>query len=84
MTSEQILNREFLEIRAKILELAASFDRLDRAGGSPSDEPRLTRIQEALTVLKGEGPHRAEQVQLIFSRPYEDTWPAKYGLTLSR
>ena len=30
MNSEQILDREFLEIRAKILEVAAALDRLDR------------------------------------------------------
>ena len=30
MNSKQILDREFLEIRAKILEVAAALDRIER------------------------------------------------------
>ncbi len=30
MPAAEVLDREFLEIRAKILEIAASLDRLDR------------------------------------------------------
>jgi len=84
MTAQQVLNREFLEIRAKILELAASFDRLDRSGGSVIDDPRMLRIREALDVLLGTELDRAEQVQLIFSRPYEKSWPEKFGLNTKK
>jgi len=31
LAAPEVLNREFLEIRAKILEIPASLDRLDRA-----------------------------------------------------
>lgn len=81
MTAQQVLNREFLEIRAKILELAASFDRLERSEGSVTDDQRLERIHEALSVLGEGGGGRAERVQLIFSRSYEEAWPEKYGLS---
>ena len=84
MTAEQILNREFLEIRAKILEIAASFDRLDRSEGSVRNDPRWRRIQESLDVLRDSAGDRAEQVQLIFSRQYEETWPEKLGLSTKR
>jgi hypothetical protein len=85
MTASQILNREFLEIRAKILEIAASFDRLDRSEGSIEDDPRFGRIQEALEVLRSSSDgDRAEQVQLIFSRQYEETWPQKFGMSTKR
>jgi hypothetical protein len=84
MTAEQILNREFLEIRAKILEIAASFDRLDRSEGTVADDPRLRRIYEALDALRDSAGDRAEQVQLIFSRQYEQTWPEKFGLSTQR
>lgn len=84
MTAEQILNREFLEIRAKILEIAASFDRLDRSEGSVEEDPRWRRIHEALDALRDSAGDRAEQVQLIFSRQYEETWPAKFGLSTRR
>lgn len=80
MTAPQVLNREYLEIRAKILEIAASFDRLDRSEGSVAEDPRWQRIQEALDALRDSAGDRAEQVQLVFSRQYEEKWPEKFGL----
>lgn len=80
LDAPQILNREFLEIRAKILEIGAALDRLDRAEGSVEDDPRRARIQEALAVLVGDEPGRAEQIQMIFSRVYEADWRAKFSL----
>jgi len=84
MTAPQVFNREFLEIRAKILEIAASFDRLDRCEGSVADDPRWRRIQEAIELLRHDAGDRAEQVQLVFSRDYEETWPQKFGLDTRR
>lgn len=80
MTSNEVLDREYLEIRAKILELAASFDRLDRAEGSVDGDPRESLIHEALKVLQSEADDRAEQIQLLFSRHYEDDWREKFDL----
>lgn len=79
-TAADVLNREFLEIRCKILELAAAMDRLDRATGEVSDDPRLAKILEALTVVGDERGDRAEQVQLIFSRPYHEQWRQEFQL----
>ena len=83
MNASSVLDREYLEVRAKILELAASFDRLDRAHGSVDGDPRLSLIQEALQILQQEHEDRAEQVQLIFSRQYEDDWREKFDLRLA-
>ena len=80
MTSNEVLDREYLEIRAKILQLAASFDRLDRANGSVAGDPRETFIHEALKVLQTDAEDRAEQIQLLFSRHYEDDWREKFAL----
>jgi len=74
LAAADLFNREFLEIRAKILQLAAHFDRIDRASGDASPDPRLAGIRAALAVLQEDRPDRAERVQLIFSRPYESTW----------
>ena len=74
LTAPEVLNREFLEIRSKILELAAAFDRLGRAEGVVAGDPRLDRLREALQVLHSDDENRAEQVQLIFSREYDDAW----------
>jgi hypothetical protein len=76
LSAPEILNREFLEIRCKILELAAAFDRLHRADGSLADDPRLPLLREGLTIVLEEQQDRAEQVQMVFSRAYDDHWQA--------
>ncbi len=80
MTASEVLDREFLEIRAKILEVAAALDRLERAEGSVSEDPRLRRLLEAVERLREERADRAEQVQLLFSRPYQDDWRQAFDL----
>ena len=84
LTAAEVLNREFLEIRAKVLDLAAALDRLGRAAGSADDDPRLVRVREALTLVleqRGSAGDRAEQVQLVFSRPYDQAWQSSYDLS---
>lgn len=80
MPAPQVLNRDFLEIRAKILELAASFDRLDRGDGDVNDDPRLRQIRAGLAALADGRADRAERVQMIFSQSYEDGWRKKFGI----
>jgi len=80
MSATAILDREFLEIRAKLLEIAASFDRLDRGDGSINSDERMSGIKEALEVLQDDKTDRAEQIQLIFSRQYDDDWQKSFGL----
>ncbi len=80
MPAAQSLNRDFLEIRAKILELAACFDRLDRGEGDVDADPRMRQIVDGVNVLIDGRPDRAERLQLIFSQPYEDGWRAKWKL----
>ncbi len=74
LSAPEVLNRDFLEIRCKILDLAAAFDRLQRADGSIADDPRLARLREALATVLERTDDRAEQVQMIFSRDYDDNW----------
>jgi len=74
LTALETLNREFLEIRCRILDLAAMLDRLERSNDNVADDPRVKRIHEALDVLKTTHEDRAEQVQLTFSRAYDDNW----------
>ena len=78
--STDVFDQEFLPIRAKLLEVAASLDRLDRANGSLTSESRLKQVRSAIEVLLGPDDDRAEQVQLIFSRPFEDDWRDKFDL----
>jgi hypothetical protein len=74
LTAAEVLNREFLETRCKILELAAALDRLDRADGSTDDDPRMTRVRDAIELLLEPAGDRAERVQMTFSREYDEAW----------
>lgn len=73
-TAQSVLDREFLEIRARVLELAAALDRLHRAGGISPEEGRMAAIRQGIEVLQSSDADRAERVQLIFSLPYEESW----------
>ena len=74
MTATEVLDREFLEIRAKLLELAASLDRLDRGEGSVASDRRRRLIAEGIEILRRPEAGRAEAVQLLFSRTYDEGW----------
>ena len=74
MKAEQILEREFLGMRAKILEVAASMDRMDRADGSVDSDPRVALISQAVDILSSSEPKKAERLQMLFSREYDENW----------
>lgn len=74
MTVQQVLDKDFLQIRWLALELAAAMDRLDRATPPGKDDPRLVGLRKAMEVLASHEPDRAERVQLIFSREYDPNW----------
>ena len=80
LDAPEVLNREFLEIRARLLQIAASLDRMDRAKGSVVGDPRLQKIRESLAILAASEADRAEKIQLLFSRPYESEWKAAFKL----
>ncbi len=74
LDAPEVLDREFLEIRARVLQIAASLDRLARAEGNVSGDKRLEQLAAALEILAGGGQDRAEKIQLVFSRPYDPQW----------
>lgn len=82
-TRADILNRDFLETRAKILEIASALDRLDRAPGDAPD-PRRAKLQEGLDAVRSGEPGRAEAVQLIFSLDYDPEWQRRFELKPQR
>lgn len=83
MDSQGILDREFLEVRAKLLEVAAALDRQDRAPGDVSGDPRRQALAQAIEILAThpQPPNRAEQLQLLFSRDYQPDWKARFDLS---
>lgn len=82
LDAAEVLDRDFLDIRARLLHVAASLDRLGRADGSVVEDPRLTKIHQALAILADGQPLRAERIQLLFSREYEADW--KIGLAMPK
>lgn len=76
MTAVQVLDRHFLEVRGRLLEIAATLDRMDRAGNpaSVADDARRQKLQKAFAILASSESNRAEQLQMLFSRPYDSEW----------
>jgi len=73
------LEREYLPIRAKILEIAAALDRIQRAAKEQTDDSRWDQLQAGIRLLLEEEGERAEQVQLLFSRSYDEQWRETFG-----
>jgi hypothetical protein len=71
-TPARLLDREFLAIRCRLIDLAAALDRIDRAADPIADDPRPAQIRRSLDILATDAPQRAERIQLAFSLPYEE------------
>jgi hypothetical protein len=67
MTRQQVLDLYFMENRAKLIDLAAFLDRVDRATGEA--DFRLDSFQQAMRELGGGQPERARKVLLSLSDP---------------
>ena len=80
MDARQTLDREFLEIRSRLLAVAASFDRISRAAGDVANDPKMRLFQQALEILESDAENRAEQLQLLFSREYDPDWKTKFDI----
>ncbi|QDS99659.1 hypothetical protein [Adhaeretor mobilis] len=80
MNKQEVLQREFLLVRAKVLEIAACLDRIDRAEGDLPQNHQRELLSEAIGHLLGKTGNRAEQIQLLFSREYSDQWRSEFQL----
>jgi len=67
LSREQIVGQYFLEHRARLLDIAAFLDRLDRsvAGGQP--DFREHALVQALRLVADGGPQRTARVLNLFS-----------------
>ncbi len=74
MNRQQLLDLYFLEARARLIDLAAFLDRLDRAPGQA--DFRLSALVQALNELRREDGRRAEHVLLSLSDPTSEPIPA--------
>ena len=70
MTRQQVLDLYFMENRAKLIDLAAFLDRVDRATGDA--DFRLGAFKEAMQHLSDGKSERAKNVLLSLSDPTTD------------
>ena len=66
MTHEEAVDRYFLENRAKVLDIAAFLDRLDRCDSVQNDY-RIDALRKCMKVLLEENDSRTEKILNILS-----------------
>lgn len=72
LTRTQVIDTYFLEHRAKVLDLAAFLDRVERAAPDAAGQDfRLAALQESLRILVAPGRDRARRVLEQLSDPTE-------------
>ena len=74
MTRQQALDLYFMEARAKLIDIAAFLDRVERAEGEP--DFRLAAFVNALKALGAGNAQRARNVLLSLSDPTTEPIPA--------
>jgi hypothetical protein len=67
MTRNEVLDLYFMDARAKVIDIAAFLDRVQRAGGEA--DFRLAALRDAMKELAGDLPERAKRVLLSLSDP---------------
>ena len=69
-SGQDYLDEQFLQMRARVLSLAADLDRIERADGGASlleRDQRIQKLRRAMKIVLDERTNRAEQVQMLFS-----------------
>ena len=74
MTRQQMLDLYFMEARAKLIDIAAFLDRVERSEGEA--DFRMTGFTKALKTLGTEKSQRARNVLLALSDPTTEPIPA--------
>ncbi len=82
LSAQEALDRYFLEIRCKMIEIAASLDRIERGreNAAAKQDPRMGLLAEGIAALSTTGTDRAERVLKIFSLPYDPQWRKNIGI----
>ncbi len=79
-SAREVLDQEFLQVRAKILEVASFFDRLSEADASSVDQRQLGLLRGGCKILEDEDGEKAARVQLLFSREYDEGWRNRFDI----
>jgi hypothetical protein len=76
LPAQVALDSFFLDVRARLLDVAAILDRINRGPGSDAalTDPRMAKVRQALTVLHEQNGGCAERIQQLFSLEYDPRW----------
>ena len=74
MTRQQVLDMYFIEARARLIDVAAFMDRVERAGGEA--DFRFAAFEQAVKHLSSGSPERAKNILLALSDPTTEPIPA--------
>ncbi|HWB60454.1 MAG TPA: hypothetical protein VG733_13240 [Chthoniobacteraceae bacterium] len=77
MNRAETLDLYFPDARARLIDLAAFLDRVERSPGA--DDFRLAAFRAALAVLSSAESDKAKRVLLAFSDPTTDPIPSAPG-----
>jgi hypothetical protein len=76
LTRSQVIDMYFMEHRAKVIDVAAFLDRVDRAKDDAKGEDfRMSAFRESLRLLMDGKPHRARRVLELLSDPTSEPIP---------
>jgi hypothetical protein len=73
LTRSQAIEMYFMEHRAKLIDIAAFLDRLDRSDNDQSGEDfRIAAFRKAIDIVRDAKPNRARRVLEHFSDPTDN------------
>ncbi len=80
-SAEKIIADEFMIARAKIVELAATLDRIERARGETADSKPMQLLLQGMHILCDDEFDKAKRVQLLMSRQYDPQWQLRMSIS---
>ena len=79
-SAQQIVAEDFMIARAKIVELAATLDRIERATGNVDDSKNMQLLMQGMHILCDDEVEKAKRVQLLMSRQYDPQWQTQMSI----
>ena len=79
-TVQELAEREWPTLRARLVDVAAALDRLDRFGDTPEAAQARGEAERMLReILRPGDADRAERVLTMLSREYDATWRERFA-----
>jgi len=79
-SAQQIVAEDFMIARARIVELAATLDRIERATGDVDDSKNMQLLMQGMHILCDDEVEKAKRVQLLMSRQYDPQWQVQMSI----